>query len=118
MGHGRHSKEWATLYVAMTFISSQARDSGNRGAVLPAGGAGLNLAGGKAHSEVSDEGVLRLTGTVGSHHTPACRLGVTYLENREDHASVHVVPSRERGYLWYEVMRDSATPPTNTVNGV
>jgi hypothetical protein len=44
-------------------------------ALRPAGSAGLDLAGGQAHCQVSNEGVLGLTRPVAGHDTPAGCLG-------------------------------------------
>lgn len=48
----------------------------------PAGGAGLDLPGGEAHSQIGDEGVLRLSRPVAGHDAPARGLGVAHLHHR------------------------------------
>lgn len=51
-------------------------------ACTPAGRAGLDLPGGKAHGQIGNEGVLSLAGAVAGHDAPACRLGVTHLQRK------------------------------------
>ena len=48
----------------------------------PAGGAGLDLAGGEADGEVGDEGVLRLPGPVAGHDAPPGVLRVPHLRSQ------------------------------------
>lgn len=58
-----------------------------RGEASPAGGAGLDLAGGEADREVGDEGVLGLSRAVAGHHTPAGLLGHLHRLDRLCHCS-------------------------------
>lgn len=50
----------------------------------PAGSSGLDLAGGEAHGQVGDEGVLRFAASVAGHHAPPRILRVLHRLHRDE----------------------------------